>query len=60
MLGKFSNGVPIFIRIILSFVILVDSFNIEIVKSIIVIEPFYILGMFSGCLLFYFLTGLEI
>lgn len=60
MFGKFSTGVNLFILIILCFVILVDSFNIQIVKTIIVIEPGYILGIVSGSILFYCLTGLDI
>ncbi len=60
MFGKFSNGVSLFISLILCFVILTDSFNIQIVKTIIVIEPSYVLGVVAGSLLFYALTGLEI
>lgn len=60
MFGKFSNGVALFILITLCFVILVDSFNIQIVDTIIVIEPFYLLGICAGVLMFYFLTALEI
>ena len=60
MFGKFSNGVSLFIGMVLCFVILTDSFNIQIVKTIIVIEPSYILGVVAGSLLFYTLTGLEI
>ena len=58
--GKFSTGVSLFILIILCFVILVDSFNIQIVKQIIVIEPGYILGVISGSILFYCLIGMDI
>lgn len=60
MFGKFSNGVSLFITMILSFVILDDSFNIQIVRTIVVIEPSYILGVVIGSLCFYALTGLEI
>ena len=60
MFGKLSNGVALFILIVLCFVILVDSFNIQIVDTIIVIEPFYILGMCAGVLIFFMLTSLDI
>jgi hypothetical protein len=60
MFGKFSNGVALFILITLSFVILVDSFNIQIVDTIIVIEPYYLLGICSGVVIFYLLTALDI
>jgi Na+/H+-translocating membrane pyrophosphatase len=60
MFGKFSNGVSQFITIIVSFVILLDNFNIQIVDTIIVIEPFYLLGICSGVLIFYLLNGLDI
>ena len=60
MFGKFSNGVALFILITISFVILVDSFNIQIVDTIIVIEPFYLLGICSGVIIFYLLTALDI
>jgi hypothetical protein len=60
MFGKFSNGVAHFILITICFVILVDSFNIQIVDTIIVIEPFYLLGICSGVVLFYLLTSLDI
>jgi type IV secretory pathway VirB3-like protein len=58
--GKFSNGITLFIMKILCFVILVDSFNINIVSSIIVIDPYYILGIVTGCLGIYCLTSLDI
>jgi len=58
--GKFSNGVALFILKILCFVILVDSFNINIVESIIIIDPYYILGIVTGCLSLYCLTSLDI
>lgn len=58
--GKFSNGITLFILKILCFVILVDSFNINIVSSIIVIDPYYILGIVTGCLGIYCLTSLDI
>jgi hypothetical protein len=48
--GKFSNGVALFITKILCFVILVDSFNIHIVDTIVIIDPYYILGIVTGCL----------
>jgi hypothetical protein len=60
MFGKFSNGVALFILITICFVILVDSFNIQIVDTIIVIEPFYLLGICSGVVIFYLLTALDI
>ena len=60
MFGKFSNGVSLFVLTILCFVILIDSFNIQIVNTIIVIEPAYILGICFGSMLFYFLTSLDI
>lgn len=58
--GKFSNGTTLFILKILCFVILVDSFNINIVSSIIVIDPHYIFGMVFGCIGIYCLTSLDI
>lgn len=58
--GKFSNGVTLFILKILCFVILVDSFNIHIVNTLIVIDPYYILGIVMGCLGIYCLTALDI
>lgn len=58
--GKFSNGITLFILKILCFVILVDSFNINIVSSIIVIDPYYILGIVTGCIGIYILTSLDI
>ena len=58
--GKFSNGITLFILQILCFVILVDSFNINIVSSIIVIDPYYIFGIVTGCIGIYCLTSLDI
>ena len=58
--SKFSNGVTLFILKVLAFVILVDSFNINIVSSIVVIDPYYILGVVFGCLVIYCLTSLDI
>ena len=37
-----------------------DSFNINIVSSIIVIDPYYILGIVTGCIGIYILTSLDI
>lgn len=58
--GKFSNGVTLFVLKILAFVILVDAFNINIVSTIIVIDPYYILGIVFGCIVIYCLTSLDI
>ena len=41
--SKFSNGVTLFVLKVLVFVILVDAFNINVVSSIVVIDPYYIL-----------------
>lgn len=60
MLGKLSNGVSLFVMIILCFVILLDGFNLQIVKSIVVIDPFYIFGLCAGCVLFCILAALEL
>ncbi len=59
LFGKFSTGVTHFISLILVFVILIDQFNITIVKDIVAIEPNYLLGMVFGSLLFFFLSGIE-
>ena len=58
--AKFSNGVSLFILKILVFVILVDAFNINVVKNIVVIDPYYILGVVFGCIVVYCLTSLDI
>lgn len=58
--GKFSNGVTLFVLKVLVFVILVDAFNINIVSSIVVIDPYYILGVVFGCIIIYCLTSLDI
>lgn len=60
MFGKFSNGVALFTLVILCFVILLDGFNLQIVKSIVVIEPFYILGLCAGCVLFALLSAADV
>jgi hypothetical protein len=48
-----------FIALILVFVILIDQFNITIVKDIVAIEPNYLLGMVFGSLIFFVLSGFE-
>lgn len=58
--GKFSVGATLFILKVLVFVILVDCFNINIVSSIIVIDPYYVLGVVFGCMVVYCLTSLDI
>lgn len=58
--GKFSNGVTLFVLKVLAFVILVDSFNLNVVSTIVVIDPYYILGIVFGCIVIYCLTALDI
>lgn len=58
--AKFSNGVTLFVMKVLAFVILVDAFNINVVSTIVVIDPFYILGVVVGCIAVYCLTSLDI
>lgn len=58
--GKFSNGVSLFINKIMCFTILVDSFNMNIVDHINLIDPYYLIAIVFGCSGFICLTSLDI
>jgi hypothetical protein len=49
--GKFSNGVSLFVLKILCFTILLDSFNMYIVKNIVVLNPDSLFYMIGGVML---------
>lgn len=58
--GKFSNGVSLFINKIMCFTILVDSFNMNIVDHINLIDPYYLIAIVFGCTGFISLTSLDL
>lgn len=58
--GKFSTGAGLFIVQILLFTILVDCVNMNIVQNLIVIDPYYVIAIFYGCLILNVLGGLEV
>lgn len=58
--GKFSNGVSLFINKIMCFTILVDSFNMNIVDHINLIDPYYLIAIVFGCTGFISLTSMDL
>jgi hypothetical protein len=49
--AKFACGSSLFINKILCFTILVDSFNMNIVETIVLVDPYYLLCVAFGCML---------
>lgn len=58
--GKFSTGTSLFILQIMLFTILVDCSNMNIVKNLVVIEPYYIIAIFYGCSSLLLLSSLDL
>ncbi len=58
--GKFSTGAGLFITQIMLFTILVDCVNMNIVKNLMVIEPYYIVAIFYGCISMLLLSSLDL
>jgi hypothetical protein len=56
----FSSGASLFINKILCFTILVDSFNMSIVKTIVLVDPYYLIAIASGCSMLLFLTSMDL
>jgi len=58
--GKFATGAGLFIMQIMLFTILVDCVNMNIVKTIVVIEPYYMIAIFYGCVSILLLSSLDL
>lgn len=58
--GKYSSGVGLFISKIMCFTILVDSFNMNIVDHINLIDPYYLMAIVFGCSGLMFLASLDL
>lgn len=58
--GKFSTGAGLFITQIMLFTILVDCVNMNIIKDLKVIEPYYIVAIFYGSISMTLLASLDL
>lgn len=58
--GKFSTGAGLFITQIMLFTILIDCINMNITKDLTVIEPYYVVAIFYGCISLSLLASLEL
>lgn len=58
--GKFSTGAGLFITQIMLFTILVDCVNMNIIQNLVVIEPYYIIAIFYGCISMLLLASLDL
>lgn len=58
--GKFSTGSGLFITQILLFTIIVDCVNMNVVRNLVVIEPYYIIAIFYGCISILMLSSLDL
>jgi hypothetical protein len=57
--GKFSTGVSLFVHKIMCFTILVDSFNMQVLDQINLIEPYSLLSILLGCLFIQVFISLD-
>ena len=58
--GKFSNGFSLYILKILCFVILIDSFNMYVIKIVNVLNPDNLFIIIAGGLILTLLTSLDL
>lgn len=58
--GKFSTGASLFILKIMLFTIIVDCMNMNVVKNLLVIDPYYIVAIFYGCVSLLILSACEL
>ena len=58
--GKYSCGVGLFISKIMCFTVLVDSFNMNVVDHINMIDPYYLIAIVVGSIGLQFLASLDI
>lgn len=58
--GKFSTGAGLFITQIMLFTILVDCVNMNIIKNLVVIDPYYIIAIIYGSLSILLLSSLDL
>lgn len=58
--GKFSTGAGLFITQIMLFTILVDCVNMNIIKNLVVIDPYYIIAIFYGSISITLLSSLDL
>lgn len=58
--GKFSTGAGLFITQIMLFTILVDCVNMNIIKDLVVIDPYYIIAIIYGSISIMLLSSLDL